>query len=243
MRRSVNRERKGNTVIVKDYIMDYISRQQLKAGDMLPSEGEIADQLEMSMSSVREATRSLESIGIIEKRHGIGMVLRYFNMDVLHELLKYAMISNPSLIIDLYEVRQLLEAALINQVIERFTAGQFNRLKDLLDNWRNKIEADQPVYDLDQKFHEILFEKIDNQLLVAFSRVFWRIYEYLESNGRISRLVPATPEMNLKTFEEHRHILEMVQAGNADLARRVLELHFNPIVEGFKVSVQKRRNA
>lgn len=235
----LGKSKKGSTVIVRDYIMDYISHQQLKAGDMLPSEGELADQLNMSMSSVREATRSLEVIGIIEKRHGIGMALRSFNMDALHELLKYAMITDPSLIIDLYEVRRLLETALIPQVVERFGQDQYRHLRNLLDQWQERIKSRTPVYDIDQQFHDILFEKIDNKLLSAFSKVFWQIYEYLEYNQLVIRQFPQTQEMEQKTWADHQQILDLVHQGKIDLAQQSLSQHFNPIVQGIRHNIQE----
>ena len=63
-------EKACNTVVVKKYIRDYIAKNKLQPGDLLPSEGQIADELGIGRNSVREATRALDSIGLIEIKKG-----------------------------------------------------------------------------------------------------------------------------------------------------------------------------
>ncbi len=82
----MQQRKKNNTTLVREYIRNLIVERGLKAGDMLPCEGEIAEALEISKSSVREATHALESIGLIEIRHGIGLVIRDFNLDAIKHI-------------------------------------------------------------------------------------------------------------------------------------------------------------
>ena len=90
--------KKNNTTLVREYIRGLIVRQGVKAGDMLPCEGDIAAALEISKSCVREATHALESIGLIEIRHGIGLVLRDFNLDAIGDIFDYSFVLDLSLI-------------------------------------------------------------------------------------------------------------------------------------------------
>lgn len=225
---------KGNTLIVKKYILDDITKRRLKAGDMLEPEGLIASKLDLSMSSVRETTRALESVGIIEKKQGVGLMLRAFNMDVLSDVLKYAMVTEPSLIIDLYEIRKWLETELIDQIILHFTDSQYDALNNILAVWRQKIERHEPVYVVDQQFHETLFQKVQNALLISFSKVFWQIYEYMENNRLIDRLSPFTAENSRKTLENHEQILKLVSEKKSEEAKQLMRLHYMPIVENMK---------
>src|SRR5699024_12812352 len=57
---------------VLDVVRNFIKEHNLKAGDKLPSERELAEKLQASRSSIREALRSLELLGLIEVRHGEG---------------------------------------------------------------------------------------------------------------------------------------------------------------------------
>ena len=78
-----NKEHESNVAIVKEYIRNCIKKDCLRPGDLLPSECQIAKDLNISRNSVKEATRALECIGLIEIKHGKGLILREFNLDAI----------------------------------------------------------------------------------------------------------------------------------------------------------------
>ena len=102
--------KKSNIVLVKEYIRNCIVSQNLKPGDHLPSECQIAEELCIARNSVREATRALESIGLIEIKHGVGLLLRAFNLDAILDIFSFGFVMDRSMIFDLYEIRKMLEA-------------------------------------------------------------------------------------------------------------------------------------
>ena len=122
--------KKNNTTLVREYIRGLIVRQGLKAGDMLPCEGDIAAALEISKSCVREATHALESIGLIEIRHGIGLVLRDFNLDAIGDIFDYSFVLDPSIVLDLYDLRRQLESSLMPRVVELISEAQLQRCEE-----------------------------------------------------------------------------------------------------------------
>ncbi|HZQ05535.1 MAG TPA: GntR family transcriptional regulator, partial [Anaerolineae bacterium] len=74
---------------VQEEIKNYIIENELRAGDPLPTEGELARQLDISRNSVREAVKSLEALGILEARSGSGLFVRNFNFDSILDNLPY----------------------------------------------------------------------------------------------------------------------------------------------------------
>ena len=59
--------------VIQDQIKQYITENKLESGDLLPPEGQLAIDLGVSRGSVREAIKALESLGIVEVRHGDGV--------------------------------------------------------------------------------------------------------------------------------------------------------------------------
>jgi DNA-binding FadR family transcriptional regulator len=80
---------------VRDYVKQYILENDLKGGDPLPPETHLVQELGVGRSSVREAIKSLQSLGIVEARHGDGLYVREYNMDPILETLSFSMRGDP----------------------------------------------------------------------------------------------------------------------------------------------------
>ena len=77
--------------LIRDYVKQYILDQGLCAGDPLPSEIQLAQELGVGRSSVREAIKALQSLGIVEVRHGEGLYVRPYTFDPILETLSFGM--------------------------------------------------------------------------------------------------------------------------------------------------------
>src|ERR671912_516559 len=99
-------------VTVQESLRGYIEDNQLKAGDALPPEGYLAQQLGVSRNSMREAIKALESVGILETRRGIGVFVKAFSFDPLLEHLAYGLRGSLREVGELVEIRRVLEVAL-----------------------------------------------------------------------------------------------------------------------------------
>ncbi|TIT84305.1 MAG: FadR family transcriptional regulator, partial [Mesorhizobium sp.] len=78
-------------VTVQESLRNYIEANRLKAGDALPPETFLAQQLGVGRNSVREAIKALESIGILETRRGIGVFVKEFSFKPLLDNLAYGL--------------------------------------------------------------------------------------------------------------------------------------------------------
>ena len=107
--------------VIQNHIKDYIIENELKAGDPLPSEGRIAENMGVSRNSVREAAKALQSLGIIEARKGEGLFVREWNLDPVLETLNYGMRISGRTLQELYQIRVWLEVSVIDIVIAKIT--------------------------------------------------------------------------------------------------------------------------
>ncbi len=200
---------------VREYVKQYILENNLGPGDPLPTETELANELGVGRSSVREAIKSLQSLGIIEVRHGNGTFVREYNFDPMLELLLYSVQYDKRTLWELHKVREWLELAVMGEVMEKITDHEIGLLDELMAEWERRIDENDVSTRMDEDFHKILHSTLHNQTLLNLLKVFWVVYD------RVSDPSIANPEPQT-TVREHREILEAVRARDADRARKLL---------------------
>ena len=94
-------------------IKEYVLAHGLKGGDALPPEGRLAQELGISRTSVREAVKALESLGILEARPGVGLFVRSFSFDPIIDNLGYSLTFDKHRLAELLAVRKQLEAGFV----------------------------------------------------------------------------------------------------------------------------------
>lgn len=209
--------------IVQESIKNYILDNNLLPGAPLPPETELARQLGVSRSSVREAAKALESVGILETRHGSGLFVRPFSFDPLLENLPYGMVSDLGELDDLLQIREGLESGMIELAVKTMPKEQFEVLDRLILTMRIKAENGQGFPEEDRGFHKALFEHLDNRLLIKLLDIFWQAFHKV-SNG-----VDLPKNELMVTYRDHAAILEAVKAGDVNQARAALQKHYHGI--------------
>ena len=215
---------------VAERIKSFIAENQLKAGDSLPSEVQLAQQLGVSRNAVREASKSLESVGIVEVRHGSGLFVRGFTMEPLLDNLPYGMHEVQDLA-NLLEVRRVLEIALIGRAIEASTPAWLGDLEAILKRMERKAKAEQNFPEEDRDFHHCLFKRLNNPILSRLLDVFWLTFNRLQNHGEAPKSEP------LKTYRDHRAIVQAIQLGNIEQAQTALLVHYSGIEERLERSL------
>jgi GntR family transcriptional regulator, transcriptional repressor for pyruvate dehydrogenase complex len=133
----------------------------LLPGDKIPSERELSERLGVGRSSVREALRALELLGLIETRRGEGTFIKDFQEHRLVELLGAFFLQNSKIIADLTETKQLIEIDCLRIVIQSATDAEL----DALLQW-----AEQSSFE-DELFFQKIAELNRNRLIERI----WRI--------------------------------------------------------------------
>lgn len=210
---------------IQDYIKRTITENRMQPGDMLPPEGQIAQELGVSRGSVREAIKALESLGIVEVRHGNGVFVRAFNFDSFLAFLSYGLAFDHSRIAEILQIRKWLELAAIGEAIQRITPGEIAQIAALLERWREKAAAGQPTSDEDRAFHRMLYGSLGNQSLNALLDTFWLVFHAVPVRSITTDLQPTT------TLQDHCEILEALRQRDAALARQRIQDHFRGLEE------------
>lgn len=145
----------------------FIDNNNLQPGDKLPSERELSDKLLAGRSSVREALRALELLGLIETRHGEGTYLSAYRSFQTVELLSSFILQKGSTRNDLFLTKRILEKEVAKQAFHHIGKNDSDKLNLLINN--STIEPN----DKHVAFFRYLFEKIDNLLLEKI----WQLME------------------------------------------------------------------
>jgi DNA-binding FadR family transcriptional regulator len=198
----------------------YITNNHLRAGDPLPPETQLASDLGISRGSVREAIKALESLGIVEVRHGTGLFVRHFNFDSILDFLSFGVSFDPSKILEIMHVRKWLETAAIGEAIQRITDDDIRQIEEVLDQWEQKIAAHGATTDEDRTFHSLLYKPLGNQTLSALIDTFFVVYHNVRGT-----LIPANRNP-AATISDHRAILAAVRRRDETLSRQLIREHY-----------------
>lgn len=144
------------------YIRAYIVEKQLSYGDKIPSERELAEKLKVGRSSVREALRALELLGMIETRRGEGTFLKDFREHNLIELLGTFILEDSKAVDDIIEMNNLLERNALDLIL---STNQYQSLQVLGD-----------------KLHKCVmtrYEFMKELMVIANNHLLYRIWNVL----------------------------------------------------------------
>lgn len=145
----------------------------LVAGDRLPSERELSSRLNVGRSSVREALRALELVGLIETRRGEGTFIRNFYDNGLVQLIAPFLPQDEKTIRDLLQTKRLLEKDMIRLVCN-LPKETFSEVLSKLHQVLEENESSIPV--LHQTFFKTLIEQFNNYLLY---RIWMIVNDYV----------------------------------------------------------------
>jgi len=117
---------------IVEQIKDLMAEGDLKPGDKLLSERELAERLQVSRASVREALRALEMMGFVEIRTGEGTFVREACSDAIIQPLAMFISIERGNFFEIYEVRKIFETAAARLAAERATSDELQKIAEAL---------------------------------------------------------------------------------------------------------------
>jgi GntR family transcriptional repressor for pyruvate dehydrogenase complex len=200
-------------------LLEMISSGEYRAGDRLPPERILVEQIGVSRTVVREALNLLETRGLIRIEHGRGAVVSANGAHALHKNLGFLLRMQPGTLWELMEMRNALEVEVAGLAAERATAEDIATMRAELDRMREKIDAPEGYVDADVGFHELLARSARN-------RVFLMMMEPIVDLLLASRRMTGSKEANAKrALRAHEAILKRVEAKDVEGARREMRKH------------------
>jgi GntR family transcriptional regulator, transcriptional repressor for pyruvate dehydrogenase complex len=191
---------------------------ELAPGDRLPPEADLAANLGLSRTSLREAVRALTMLGVIDTRQGDGSYITGLGPELLLGALGLAVdLQREDAIPDLVAVRRILEPAATALAATRVNAADLEEIRSYI---RSDLDQVGDYIELDWEFHHAIARAAGNPLLsvlldgLAAPTVRMRVWRGQTLPGVLER-----------TLEEHRLIADALDAHDADLAYAAATVH------------------
>jgi DNA-binding FadR family transcriptional regulator len=208
-------------------IRAYIIDKQLKPGDPLPSEAEMATLLDVGKTSVREALRRLEAHGVVEVRRGKGLFVGTFSFGPLIEQLPYGLQADSVPLRQLLQTRRALEEGLISEVAKVITEADLRLLDDLVGQMRASADHGRVPAEVDQAFHQALFAPLDNPFVLQLIDVFWSIFRKAADHIVL--------DLRRPTAEDHAAIVNALRSGDRAAMTMAVDRHFEDLQRSLDV--------
>ena len=206
-------------------ISDALVAGELKPGDRLPPERELAEQFGVSRTVIRDAVKTLAGRGILHVKHGAGIFVTTSEenaigrLGALSDILPLQGVS----LRDLFEIRKVLEAEGAEWAARRRNDYHLERLRGILEDAHRNSENLEVLSERDAQFHVAIAEASQNLVLV---RVMLTLLDLLAQSRRESLSIPGRAKLSLKDYER---IVEEIEAQRYEGARETMLEHLTSV--------------
>jgi GntR family transcriptional repressor for pyruvate dehydrogenase complex len=216
-------ERSSIAEQVAKKLLDLIRSGNLKPGDLLPTERDLAVAMQVSRPSVREAVRGLQILGVLKVRQGSGTYVSPLDAADLLGPLQFLLTLNAENIDALYEIRQLIDMGAARKAAERITPADLIRLKQMVVVQRQLVFDPLGFRVSDLSFHTIIMEATGNSFMVRTSSALY----FLGMEYR--RIASETPGVLKQSLADHEVIVAALERRDGDAAAQAVEQHLRNV--------------
>ncbi|MDG1894503.1 MAG: FadR/GntR family transcriptional regulator [Fuerstiella sp.] len=225
--------RRSSVDQVVERIRDVITEQKLSAGERLPGELELVDQLQVSRPVLREALARLQGLGLIEIQRGNGtFVASRERLVNCVQLLRTAVTLAPRELLSYAELRAAVEVQAVRQAAERATDEDVAELKQMLKELNSVDRPYEELLEIDFRFHRRILQAAGNELMQNLMEV---IYEFV-----VTQMAQTTssPRENKLGRRLHREIVVAIADHDPDAAERAMREHMEVVLSRLKKEAQ-----
>ena len=208
---------------VAEQIQRLIRDGLLKPGDKLPPERELAETFQVSRSSLRDAIRVLELMGMVEARQGEGTVVREPSGEAVASPLTAALLQQREFVSELLELRGMIEPTLAARAATHADADDLAHLGDILRRQKEKVDGGELAIEEDSEFHYSIARASNNKVVLRVVDVFMDLLresrkQALQVEGRLQ-----------KSLASHQQILAAIARHDAAAAEKAMRRHIQEI--------------
>lgn len=188
-------------------------------GTQLPAERELAEQLGIGRTSVREALRVLEVMGLVVIHPGLGTYVAGNSSHARPIELLQSMLQEDAHVVELLEIREILEPEIAYMAGQSAAAEDIECLAQILDRMERSLAVGLPGVDENVEFHLALTRIAGNRVLLQFHQLFFEL-----SRDSIERFF-RVPGRAAESLSGHRELLQAIREGKPQEARQKMLAH------------------
>lgn len=209
----INRVKLTESII--EAIVEYASSTNLKVGDRLPSERELASALRVSRPLLREALRKMESLNLVEVLPGKGIFIK----TPLKNNMSYIVLhldGEGKKALEVLSIRRALEKLAVEEAIGNVTEKAIEELEKQLNLLEEKQRRGEDSREENWAFHRVIYRLADNELLSNILEGLKEFHLFWED--------PLTcPSFAERTFFFHRELFQCIVRRDAERARTLID--------------------
>ncbi len=210
--------------IQRETVMDMVARRieqlvrsgDLKAGDRLPPEPELAHMLRVSRGSLREALKGLMYLGLIKSRAGDGTYIQSSLSRVLNQHFQWMILLNEVKHLEIYELRKIIEPDVAALAAKRATRADIERLEAALDGMKQGQGNPELFRAFDIQFHDAFAQASGNAAIQATMRMLY----HATSEAR-KAVLPYIDNWD-KHWQRHERVFTLIRDHKPELARKAV---------------------
>ncbi|MGI6699431.1 MAG: FadR/GntR family transcriptional regulator [Christensenellales bacterium] len=201
-------------------VRTYILQNDLKPGDLLPTEQTLCDMLGVSRNVLREAIKAMELMGMVSAQAGRGTVLLSFNLDFVFQNVIFADAQeNENVISNMLDIRKKLELGYMYEAFRTLQEEDIIKLRQIMTAIEQKYETEGFFHQEDRDFHMLLFSRIENTALLSLLSAIWSVDENFRVEEKHQHIASTIPK--------HENIVRALEAGNEEAFVAAMLLHFS----------------
>jgi len=194
--------------------------EELKPGDRLPPERELVRMLGVSRSSVRDAIRTLELMGLLQPRQGIGTVVCHPAAAPANPLAA-ALLEKRKMVAELLDVRKMIEPPLARRAALHVSRDEIAHMEDIVARQEAKVRGGELGIEEDSEFHYGIALASGNSVVLKVVDV---LMDLLRETRERSLQVEGRQE---KSLAGHRRILSALKRGDAAADEAAMKRHLH----------------
>ena len=224
----------NKTTKVYDQVIDQIKSKiksgEIKKGDRLPSEREMAESIGVSRTSVREAIRALEVVGLVESKQGAGNYIKTNFDNSLFEPLSVMFMLQESSVKEMYDLRETLELECAKLSAQNIEDNELALLTAIVDRMY-LAGSEEESLELDIKFHYLIAKASRNVLLINVLDVISQLMDEFIQKSRMQILHEGNTKESL--LEIHENLLRALKSRDESKVYDAMKVHFNLIKKAY----------
>ena len=209
---------KSESVVQKviNCLTDGMVSGELKPGDKLPTEPELAATLGVARTSVREATKILTYLGVLESRRSEGTFVANGFQESMIDPMVYGIILNKGEDFDsLMELRELTEVGILRLAIKKRSEEGLETIREKLGAFSDAVEQENltAAFQADNDFHDAVSSLCQNDLVDKINRVV-RVLTYAVRQKTVYTMIQTGRGQEL--LQAHWKIYEILYTKNME---------------------------
>lgn len=231
-------KRKRSFEEVSDEIKARIIKGDLKVGDKLPPESEIARQFQVGRHTIRDAMRILEQSGFISIERGAsgGPVITDTVLSKLSSLFLDAFRWRRPSLKEFTLARSELERLVFIHAVRNMDDSDINALKENLNRAREKLKNNTVAFNENMKFHRLLAEASKNYLFVIVTEAVCTIHSDFFTKSTKEDVL----SLSKRTVRAHEAVVDALSDGLREEALVLFEKHLHEVATTYYKSLEKK---